>query len=90
MELTKPQLISLQRKFKTDRAIGDQYGVTRQAVHQLRKKYGIPSSTGKNSERNVQIMGARKRGCSVEVIAKNFKLSVPRVYSILRSVKAAN
>ena len=35
--ITKSQLIKLQKKFKTDAAIGEQFGITRQAIHQLRK-----------------------------------------------------
>ena len=41
--ITKSQLVTLQKKLKRDAAIGAEFGITRQAVHQLRKKYGIVS-----------------------------------------------
>jgi hypothetical protein len=39
--ISKAQLIKLQKKLKTDAAIGEQFGITRQAVHLLRKKFDI-------------------------------------------------
>ena len=39
--ISKAQLLKLQKKFKTDAAIGEQFGITRQAVHQLRKSMGL-------------------------------------------------
>ena len=40
--VTKAQLIKLQKQLKVDEAIGAKFGITRQAIHQLRQKYGIP------------------------------------------------
>jgi hypothetical protein len=41
-KISKDQLVKLQKKYITDHAIGKLFGISRQAVHQLRNKYGIP------------------------------------------------
>lgn len=38
---SKEELIKLQKRFKTDKAIGAKFGITGQAVHLMRKSYGI-------------------------------------------------
>jgi DNA invertase Pin-like site-specific DNA recombinase len=82
--ISKSELIRLQKKFKTDARIGEEFGITRQAVHQLRKKYGIESRTAGNPERNKEMVVLRESGHSVEAIAKKFKLSIPQTYRILK------
>ncbi len=86
--ITKPELIRLQKKFKTDARIGEEFGITRQAVHQLRKKYGIDSRTATNPDRNKEMVEMRESGQSVEAIAKKFKLSIPQTYRILKETIA--
>jgi Mor family transcriptional regulator len=81
--LTKQQLIVLQKKHGTDQAIGDKVGVTRQAIHQLRNKYGIDSLIAKNAERNKKIVGMYKGGKTGTDIAKKFDLSVSQTYRII-------
>ncbi|MBD3343528.1 MAG: helix-turn-helix domain-containing protein [Chitinivibrionales bacterium] len=85
--ITKTELIRLQKKLKTDAAIGEQFGITRQAVHQLRKKYGIESVIAKNAERNKKIVEMYKAGKSGTAIAKKFKLSVSQTYRIINESK---
>ncbi|MFP4013192.1 MAG: helix-turn-helix domain-containing protein [Chitinispirillaceae bacterium] len=87
-KITKSQLIKLQKKLKTDAAIGDQFGITRQAVHQLRKKYGIESSIANNPERNAQIVDLYESGTSGTALAKKYKLSVSQTYRIINEAKA--
>ena len=82
--ISKNELLRLQKKFKTDARIGEEFGITRQAVHQLRKKYGIISRTAGNPERNIEMVSLRDSGRSVEAIAKKFKLSIPQTYRILK------
>ncbi len=82
--ISKQELLRLQKKFKTDARIGEEFGITRQAVHQLRKKYGIESRTAGNPDRNKEIVSMRDSGQSVEAIAKKFKLSIPQTYRILK------
>lgn len=37
-KISKQELIKLQITLVTDEAIGEKFGITRQAVHQMRKK----------------------------------------------------
>jgi DNA invertase Pin-like site-specific DNA recombinase len=87
--ISKQELIRLQKKFKTDARIGEEFGITRQAVHQLRKKYEIESRTAGNPERNKEMVAMRDSGSSVEAIAKKYKLSIPQTYRILKETAAA-
>ena len=82
--ISKNDLIRLQKKFQTDARIGKEFGITRQAVHQLRKKYGIESRTAGNPERNKEMVSLREAGKTVETISKKFKLSIPQTYRILK------
>jgi len=82
--ITKADLLKLQKKLGTDAKIGEEFGVTRQAVHQLRKKYGIESRTASNPDRNQEMVSLHEAGQSVEVIAKKVKLSIPQTYRILK------
>jgi len=72
--IKKTDLIKLQKKLKRDAAIGAEFGITRQAVHQLRKKYGIPSVIEKNPQRNEEIVRLYNAGKSVSAIAKKFEI----------------
>ena len=82
--ISKPQLINLQKTLKTDRKIGQKFGITRQAVHQLREKYGIPALLAKNAERNEKLVKAFKSGVSGTAVAKKFKLSISQTYRIFK------
>jgi DNA invertase Pin-like site-specific DNA recombinase len=86
--ISKAQLIKLQKKFRTDAKIGEMYGITRQAVHQLRKKYGIDSSIADNPERNAKIVKQYKGGTSGTTLAKKFKLSVSQTYRVINEAMA--
>ena len=44
--ISKTELMTLQKALKTDEAIGRKFGITRQAVHIMRKNYGIPPLPG--------------------------------------------
>ena len=83
--ISKQELIQLQKTLGRDVAIGKKFGVTRQAVHQMRKKYGIESRYFDNSERNASIIEQYKKGLlGVSVLAKKHALSIPRVYKIIQ------
>jgi len=82
--VTKEQLIKLQKTLKTDAAIGDKFGITRQAIHQLRVKYGIDANLKKNKERNEKILGLYKKGKNGVDIAKEMELSISQVYRIIK------
>ncbi len=86
--ISKTELIKLQKTLKTDDAIGQKFGITRQAVHQMRKKYGIPSNLAKNDQRNAKILSQYKNGATGMAIAKKFDLSVSQTYRILETLKS--
>jgi hypothetical protein len=85
--MSKAQLIKLQKQLKTDAKIGEKFNITRQAVHQLRKKYEIESVIAKNAERNEKIVGSYGTGASGTDLAKKFKLSVSQTYRIINENK---
>ena len=87
--ISKQELIKLQKTLKTDAAIGEKFGITRQAVHQLRKKYGIDSRIASNPVRNKKIVALRKSGKKVDAIARQFNLSLPQTYRILQDASNA-
>ncbi|MCL2689432.1 MAG: hypothetical protein FWE57_06250 [Chitinispirillia bacterium] len=83
--VTKAQFVKLQKKHRTDAAIGEEFGITRQAVHHIRKKYGIESSRANNPQRDAAIVKAYEAGKSGTAIAKEYKLSVSRTYNIIHA-----
>jgi hypothetical protein len=87
--MTKAQLIRLQKKYKTDVAIGKEFGITRQAIHQLRKKYGIESNLINNPGRNFDMYNMYKDGISVRKLQKHYNLSSSQTYRIINNQKRA-
>jgi len=85
--ISKTELIKLQKKLKTDAKIGEKFNITRQAVHQLRKKYGIDSVIAKNDERNQKIVKSYETGAPGTTIAQKFGLSVSQTYRIINEMK---
>jgi DNA invertase Pin-like site-specific DNA recombinase len=61
------------------------FGITRQAVHQLRVKYGIESSRSKNDERNEKIVRLYKKGKTGMKIAEEMDISVSQVYRVINN-----
>ena len=80
---SKTELVAMQKKLGTDEAIAKKFKVTRQAVHQLRTKYGIPSLRAKNVERNEKIVALYKAGKTGTEIAGKVGLSIPQTYRII-------
>ena len=85
--ISKGQLDKLQKKYKTDEAIGKLFGISRQAVHQLRNKYGIAPVADKHQERNEEIIKLYGNGISGTKLAKKLKLSVSQTYRIINLLK---
>ncbi len=81
--ISKQQLLKLQKTLKTDQAIGRKYRISRQAVHQLRLKYGIKKVKNRNRERNEKIKAMYKKGMTGEKIAKKVGLSISQIYRVL-------
>ena len=86
-KMSKAQFVKLQKKHKTDAAIGEALGVTRQAVHQLRKKLGVESSAADNSGRNATIVQAYAAGMAGTAIAKKYGLSISQTYRVINAAK---
>ena len=87
--ITKQQLLKLQKKYTTDAKIGELYDITRQAIHQLRKKYGVESSIVDNPKRNAEIVKLYKSGKSGTALAKKFDLSISQTYRVINEAKPA-
>jgi len=85
--VSKARLIKLQKELVTDSAIGEELGITRQAVHQWRKKWGVGSSITDNSDRNAEMIEAYSAGETGTAIAKKFKLSISQTYRIINSAR---
>jgi DNA invertase Pin-like site-specific DNA recombinase len=86
-KISKTELIKLQKSLKTDEAIGKKFSITRQAVHQLRKKYGIASNLAKNDERNAKILSLYTKGVSGTDIAEKMDLSVSQTYRVINTAE---
>jgi len=74
--ISKSQLIKLQKKYQTDEAIGRLFGISRQAVHQLREKYDIDPISEKYVRRNQEIINLYLNGLSGSRLSRKFKLSL--------------
>ena len=85
--ISKTELIKLQKTLKSDAAIGEKFSITRQAVHQLRNRYGIASMREKNVERNDKIIALYKNGVKGTAIAEQMDVSISQVYRVIRSDK---
>ena len=81
--ISKGELIKLQKALKTDERIAKKFGITRQAVQLMRKRYGIDSRLAKNPERNKKINALYKTGKTGMEIAKKFGLSLSQTYRMI-------
>lgn len=88
-KFSKQEFLRLQKKLVTDEKIGEKFGVTRQAIFQIRRKLGIESCKTPKLERNQKIMELHAKGQTVNAIAEKVGLSVARVYVIIRTSKPA-
>lgn len=85
--ISKSQLLKLQKKYRTDQAIANLYGLTRQEIHRLRKKYEIQPVTDRKRERDQDIINLHNKGISVGRIADKHALSHAHVYRIIRNAR---
>jgi len=82
-KMTREQVLFLLNE-SNDPAIAKQYGITRQAVFHIRKKFGIPSSRAGTEDRARKIVELRKQGTSVAEISSVLKKSQSHIYRVLR------
>ena len=85
--ISKSQLEKLRKKYKTDDSIGKLFGISRQAIHQLRIRYGIDPVKNKNSDRNSDIIKQYNQGATGTKIAKKYRLSISQTYRIITETK---
>jgi DNA invertase Pin-like site-specific DNA recombinase len=85
--VSKTELIKLQKTMKTDEAIAKKFEVTRQAIHQLRQKYGIESRYSKNPKRNKEMVSLFKAGKTGTEIAKKFGMSISQTYRLIAKTR---
>jgi DNA-binding NarL/FixJ family response regulator len=90
-KISKTELIKLQKTLKTDATIGKMFGITRQAIHLIRQKHGIPAAVNtKNDARNAEILSLHNNGLTGKAIAKKVGLSVGQTYIIIRTSAKSN
>jgi hypothetical protein len=77
----------LQKFHRTDGRIGETLGVSRQAVHQLRKKLGVRTRQSDRKSRDAEIVAAYIAGETGIGIARRLGLSISQTY---RVINAAN
>jgi transposase len=87
--ISKTELMKLQKTLKTDALIGEKFGISRQAVHQLRQKYGLDYNKSKNKERNDKIASLYKKNVPGTKIAETVGVSISQVYRIIGIAKRA-
>jgi Mor family transcriptional regulator len=81
--ISKAELIKLQKVLKTDERIAKKFGLTRQAVQLMRKKYGIDSRLVKNPQRDRKIKAMYKSGKTGIEISKKLGLSMAQTYRVI-------
>lgn len=85
--ISKSQLEKLQKKYTTDEAIGKLFNISRQAVQQLRTKYGISAIVHDTTDRNKSIVKDYKSGIPGHKLASKYKLSVTQIYRVIKTHK---
>jgi len=84
-KVTKGQLSKLQKAHKTDSRIGSALGLSRQSVHQLRKKLGVRTASADKPSRDAEIAAAYIAGETGIAIAKKFGVSISQTYRIINA-----
>jgi len=84
-KVTKGQLFKLQKTHKTDTRIAEALGVSRQSVHQLRKRLGLGAVSHEKPSRDAEIAAAYIAGETGIAIAKKFGMSISQTYRIINA-----
>ncbi len=82
-KMEKSQIEYLMRD-SNDSIVAKQFGVTRQAVWAIRKKFDIPSSRVSSESRRIKIIELRKKGLSVAKISSVINMSQSYIYKVLK------
>ncbi len=83
--ISRDQFLRLRQRYRTDKAIAQLFGISRQAVYKMRVKYGIEPVQNRHARRNAEMAHLYQLGMSGERIARRFRLSTVHVYRILRN-----
>ncbi len=86
--ITRDELIKLQKKFITDKAIGEKIGISRNHAFIIRKKYGIPAILPDIPKRNAAIVALYKKGLIGRALADKFGLHLITIYNIISDAGA--
>lgn len=84
-KITKAQFRILQKKLLRDSYIAKELGVSRQAVYQMRMKFGLKSLVPDHRARNAAIVKAYKAGETGLAIAGKFDISASQVYRVINA-----
>jgi hypothetical protein len=84
-KVTKGRLSKLKKTHKTDTRIGSALGLSRQSVHQLRKKLGVATALQEKPNRDAEIAAAYIGGETGTAIAKRFGMSISQTYRIINA-----
>jgi len=89
MRISRDQLLKLQKRYHTDQQIARLFGISRQAVHQIRSGYGIEPVADRHARRNAEIARAYRAGVSGARLARRHRMSVSQVYRVLAAQQVA-
>ena len=81
--ISKANLIKLQQKLRTNKAIANELNISSSTVSVIRIKYGIPAIIRDNTVRNNSIVALYKKGLSGPAISNKFHLSISQTYNII-------
>jgi hypothetical protein len=82
--ISRSQLVKLQKRYHSDQAVGELFGITRQAVQQLRRRLAVAPVAGRHTRRNAELARLYANGASGARLARRHRLSVVQVYRILK------
>ena len=83
-EISHKQLTYLLKKYGSDQKVAQSLKVSRQTIHNLRKKYSIPSVSKNIKGRNLIIREKYSHGVSPQSLSGEYQLSINHIYHILR------
>ncbi len=83
----KTELIRLQKSLGADEAIAKKLKVCRQAIQQLRQRYGIETRYATHPKRNKEILSLFKSGKTGIEIAKKFGISLSHAYRLIAEMR---
>jgi len=88
-KITVKKFNSLRKTHGSDKKIAELYGVTRQAIFQLRKKLNIPPTRTPDSllKRNIKLYRHLRCGVPVATVARIYNMTKIYVYSLKRKLK---